>query len=360
MLLWLSDYLSQYGAGFGVFRYMTLRSVMAALTGLLFCMMFGRPLIRWLASKQIGQVVRSDGPESHRSKEGTPTMGGLMILLGILLAILLWADLSNSYVLILLFCMCSFGALGFYDDWLKIVRKSSKGISARSKFFWQSCFGFFIAVVLYHSASIPGETLYLVPFFKEIMVDLGVGFIFITWFVVVGSSNAVNLTDGLDGLAAMPAAMIAGALGLIAYISGRPDFAEYMLIPHLPGSHEITIIAAAVTGSALGFLWYNAYPAEIFMGDVGSLMLGSLLGCMAVMVRHEIVFAIMAMLFVAEALSVIFQVGSFKLRGKRVFRMAPLHHHYEMKGLAESRIIVRSWVLTIIFILIGLSMLKLR
>ena len=360
MLLWLADYLSQYYSPFGVFRYMTMRSVMAALTALVFCLLFGNVLIRWLSKRQIGQMVRDDGPRSHLSKQGTPTMGGIMILLGVLLALLLWADLTNTYAQLLLFCMCAFGLLGLCDDWLKVVKKNSRGVRPRSKFLWQSCFALVIAVALYHSATLPGQTVYLLPFFKEAVLDLGVGFVFITWFVIVGASNAVNLTDGLDGLAAMPAAMIAAALGVIAHITGRVDFAEYMLIPHLPGSNEITIVAAAIVGSALGFLWFNAYPAQIFMGDVGSLMLGGVLGAMAVMVRHEIVFAVMAMLFVMEAVSVILQVGSYKLRGRRLFKMAPIHHHYEMSGTPESRIIVRSWVLTIIFILIGLSLLKLR
>tara|TARA_R110002020_G_scaffold23523_19_gene78206 strand:- start:164 stop:1129 length:966 start_codon:yes stop_codon:yes gene_type:complete len=320
----------------------------------------GPTLIKYLQRLQVGQAVRDDGPQSHLSKAGTPTMGGVLIIASIVLSTLLWADLTNRYVHVVLAVVIGFGLVGFIDDYRKVVQKNSRGLPARWKYFWQSLIATLAAVYLYANATIGAETQLLVPFFKDVMPQLGMMYILLAYFVVVGTSNAVNLTDGLDGLAIVPTIMVAGALGVFAYASGNANFAQYLNIPFLPLSGELLIVCTAIFGAGLGFLWFNTYPAMVFMGDVGSLTLGAALGIIAVMVRQELVLFIMGGVFVMETLSVILQVGSYKLRGKRVFRMAPIHHHYELKGWPEPRVIVRFWILSLVFVLIGLATLKLR
>ena len=317
-------------------------------------------MIARLQLMQIGQVVRNDGPESHFSKRGTPTMGGLLILAGVFISVLLWGDLGSRYVWVVLFVLGSFGLIGFIDDYRKVVRKDTKGLIARWKYFWQSAAALTIAVYLYASAASPGETQLVVPFFKDIMPQLGGFFIVLVYFTIVGSSNAVNLTDGLDGLAIMPTVMVAAAFALIAYLSGHVQFANYLHLPYLPGAGELVIVCTAIVGAGLGFLWFNTYPAQVFMGDVGSLALGAALGAIAVLVRQEILLVIMGGVFVMETVSVILQVGSYKLRGQRIFRMAPIHHHYELKGWPEPRVIVRFWIISLFLVLLGLATLKLR
>jgi phospho-N-acetylmuramoyl-pentapeptide-transferase len=309
---------------------------------------------------QIGQVVRGDGPESHFSKRGTPTMGGLLILGSILVSTLLWANLNNKYIWVVLFVLVSFGTIGFIDDYRKVIRKDPKGLIARWKYFWQSVFAIITALFLYMTAERPAETALLVPFLKDVMPQLGLLFIALSYFVIVGTSNAVNLTDGLDGLAIVPTIMVAAAFAIIAYASGNVNFAAYLNIPYLPYASELVVLCATMIGAGLGFLWFNTYPAQVFMGDVGSLALGAVLGVIAILVRQEIVLFIMGGIFVIETISVILQVGSYKLRGQRIFRMAPIHHHYELKGWPEPRVIVRFWILSIIFVLVGLATLKLR
>jgi phospho-N-acetylmuramoyl-pentapeptide-transferase len=318
-------------------------------------------MIRKLSHYQIGQSVRSDGPQSHLSKAGTPTMGGALILVAVTISTLLWADLSNRYVWITLLVTLSFGAIGWVDDYRKVVEKNSRGLPARWKYFWQSLFGVIAAVWLYQTASLPQETIFIIPIFKDYGWQLGAfGFVVLTYLVVVGSSNAVNLTDGLDGLAIMPTVMVAGALAIFAYLSGHVRFAEYLHIPYLPGAGELIVFCGALVGAGLGFLWFNTYPAQVFMGDVGALALGAALGIVAVIVRQELVLFIMGGVFVMETVSVILQVGSFKLTGRRIFRMAPLHHHFELKGWPEPRVIVRFWVITVVLVLVGLATLKIR
>ncbi|WP_133408118.1 phospho-N-acetylmuramoyl-pentapeptide-transferase [Parashewanella tropica] len=360
MLVYLAEYLAQFYSGFHVFSYLTLRAILGLLTALLFSLWLGPKLIERLQLMQIGQVVRNDGPESHFSKRGTPTMGGLLILFGIFASTLLWGDLDNHYVLVTLFVLGSFGAIGFLDDYRKVVRKDPKGLIARWKYIFQSVAALLVAGYLYFNASTPGETQLVVPFFKDIMPQLGAFFIVLAYFTIVGSSNAVNLTDGLDGLAIMPTVMVAGAFALIAYLSGHSGFAHYLHIPYLPGSGELVIVCTAIVGAGLGFLWFNTYPAQVFMGDVGSLSLGAALGVIAVLVRQEILLVIMGGVFVMETLSVILQVGSYKLRGQRIFRMAPIHHHYELKGWPEPRVIVRFWIISLFLVMLGLATLKLR
>ncbi|HEV2332653.1 MAG TPA: phospho-N-acetylmuramoyl-pentapeptide-transferase, partial [Gammaproteobacteria bacterium] len=304
--------------------------------------------------------VRKDGPQSHLSKAGTPTMGGTLILAAIIISTLLWADLRNRYVWVLLGVTFAFGLIGFADDYLKLVLKNSKGLKARTKYFWQSVFGLAVALALYYTHREPAEISYILPFFKQVSLPLGVLFVVVTYFVVVGTSNAVNLTDGLDGLAIMPAVLVGGALGVFGYASGNFNFAHYLAIPYLPGAGEVVVYCGALVGAGLGFLWFNAYPAQVFMGDVGALALGAALGTLAVIVRQEVVLFIMGGVFVVETLSVILQVASFKLTGKRIFRMAPLHHHFELKGWPEPRVIVRFWIITVILVLVGLSTLKVR
>jgi len=360
MLLLLSEYLSQFYSGFNVFQYLTLRAILGTITALGIALVIGPTMIRQLSFKQIGQVVRNDGPESHFSKRGTPTMGGSLILVAIAVSTLLWANLENHYVWVVLIVTLAFGVIGFVDDYIKLVRQDPRGLLSRYKYFWQSLFGAGAAVFLYFTASVPAETALIVPFFKEIIIPLGGWYMLLTYLVIVGSSNAVNLTDGLDGLAIMPTVMVAAALGLFSYVGGHFEFANYLQIPFIPHAGELTVFCAAMVGAGLGFLWFNTYPAQVFMGDVGALALGAALGTVAVLVRQELVLLIMGGVFVIETLSVMIQVASYKLRGKRVFLMAPIHHHYELKGWPEPRIIVRFWIVTVFLVLIGLATLKLR
>ena len=360
MLRHVAAWLSDYHSGFHVFQYLTLRAILAALTALAISLLVGPRMIRWLAEYQVGQRVRSDGPQTHLSKAGTPTMGGALILAAIVAATLLWADLANRFVWVVLLVTIAFGLIGFWDDYLKLVVGNSRGLIARYKYFWQSFAGLGAAIVLYVTAQSPADTTLYVPFFKHFVVPLGVLFIPLTYFVIVGSSNAVNLTDGLDGLAIMPSVLVAGALGVFAYASGNAVFSTYLGIPYLAGAGEILVICSAIFGAGLGFLWFNTYPAQVFMGDIGALALGAALGVIAVIVRQEIVLFVMGGVFVMETVSVILQVGSFKLRGKRIFRMAPIHHHFELKGWAEPKVIVRFWIITVILVLVGLATLKLR
>ncbi|MGB1110490.1 MAG: phospho-N-acetylmuramoyl-pentapeptide-transferase [Gammaproteobacteria bacterium] len=360
MLYHLSVYLSDHFSIFNAFQYSTFRAIMGVLTALFISFMVGPKMIRSLSSKQIGQQIRDDGPESHFSKAGTPTMGGALILVAVGVATLLWADLSNRYVWITLIVTMLFGAVGWVDDYRKVVHKNSKGLSAREKYFWQSVVAIGAALALYFTAQSPAETELLVPVFKDVMIDLGIWFIPLTYFVIVGSSNAVNLTDGLDGLAIMPTVLVAGALALFAFVGGHAKLSSYLNVPFLPGTGELLIFCAALVGAGLGFLWFNAYPAQVFMGDVGALALGAALGVVAVIVRQELVLVIMGGVFVMETVSVILQVASFKLTGRRIFRMAPLHHHFELKGWPEPRVIVRFWIITVILVLVGLATLKVR
>ncbi|WP_028107743.1 phospho-N-acetylmuramoyl-pentapeptide-transferase [Ferrimonas futtsuensis] len=360
MLVYLAEYLAQFNSGFNVFSYLTFRSILGLLTALVFCLFAGPHLIRYLQNMQIGQVVRDDGPESHFSKRGTPTMGGIMILGGIFVSVLLWGELTNRYVLVMLFVLGSFGAIGFVDDYRKVIRKDPKGLIARWKYFWQSAIALVVAAYLLWSARSPDETMLVLPFFKDVMPQLGGFFVLLVYFTIVGSSNAVNLTDGLDGLAIVPTVMVAAAFALVAYLSGHAEFSRYLHIPYLPGVGELVIVCTAMVGAGLGFLWFNTYPAQVFMGDVGSLALGAALGAIAVLTRQEILLVIMGGIFVIETLSVILQVGSFKMRRKRIFRMAPIHHHYELKGWPEPRVIVRFWIISLCLVLLGLATLKVR
>jgi len=360
MLPYLAQYLTRFESGFAVFQYITLRAILGSLTALVISFVVGPAMIRRLAVHQIGQTVRDDGPRSHLAKTGTPTMGGALMLVAIAVSTLLWADLANRYVWVALATTLLFGAIGFVDDYKKLVLRDPHGLAARDKYFWQSVVGLGAACVLYYTAQVPGETQLLIPFLKAGSVSLGQGFVVLSYLVIVGSSNAVNLTDGLDGLAVMPTVLVAGALGIFAYSAGHATFSSYLLIPHLPGVGELTIFCGAMVGAGLGFLWFNAYPAQVFMGDVGALALGAALGVVAVMVRQELVLFIMGGVFVMETVSVVLQVVSFKLTGKRIFRMAPLHHHFELKGWPEPRVIVRFWIVTVILVLIGLSSLKIR
>jgi phospho-N-acetylmuramoyl-pentapeptide-transferase len=360
MLIWLAEYLSQFDSGFQVFRYITLRTILAVLTALLISFLVGPAMIRRLSRYKIGQTVRKDGPESHLAKSGTPTMGGALILVAVAVATLLWAELSNRYVWIVLLTTLAFGAVGLWDDYRKLVLKDARGLAARWKYLWQSLFGFGAAIALYATAALPAETQLLVPFFKDLAFDLGPFFVLLTYFVIVGSSNAVNLTDGLDGLAILPTVLVAGALGVFAYVTGHARIADYLLIAHLPGVGELAVFCGALVGAGLGFLWFNAYPAQVFMGDVGALALGAALGTLAVAVKQEITLFIMGGVFVVETVSVMLQVASFKLTGRRIFRMAPLHHHFELKGWPEPRVIVRFWIITVILVLVGLASLKIR
>lgn len=360
MLLLLTDYLSQTFTFFTVFNYLSLRAILGVLTAFVICLCIGGVVIKLLQRLQIGQAVRDDGPQSHLSKAGTPTMGGVMILFSISVSTLLWGDLTNKYVWVVLFVMLSFGAIGWVDDYRKVVQKNSKGLSAKAKYFWQSVIGIAASVYLYTNAQTPIETSLIVPFFKDFVLPLGIFFVVLTYFVIVGSSNAVNLTDGLDGLAILPTVLVGGALGVFAYLIGNFRFSEYLLIPYIAGSGELLVFCSALVGAGLGFLWFNTYPAQIFMGDVGSLALGAALGVIAVIVRQEIVLFIMGGVFVMETVSVILQVASYKLTKRRIFRMAPIHHHFELKGWAEPKVIVRFWIITVCLVLVGLATLKVR
>lgn len=360
MLLHLANFLSQFQSAFQMFNYLTLRVIFAALTALLLCLWLGPWMIRRLVEGQIGQAVRDDGPQSHLSKAGTPTMGGAMILIAIAVSTLLWGDLTNLYVWIVLSVTLGFGVIGWIDDYRKVVEKNPRGLPARWKYFWQSAVGLGAACVLYWTAATPVETSLLIPMFKEFVLPLGLFYIVLAYFVIVGSSNAVNLTDGLDGLAIMPTVLVAMGLSVFAYASGNSVFANYLHIPFIAGTGELAVFCATIAGAGLGFLWFNTYPAQVFMGDVGSLALGAALGAVAVIVRQEIVLFIMGGIFVLETISVILQVGSYKLTGRRIFRMAPLHHHYELKGWPEPRVIVRFWIITVVLVLLGLATLKVR
>ncbi|APR03729.1 phospho-N-acetylmuramoyl-pentapeptide-transferase [Thauera chlorobenzoica] len=362
MLLELALWLGQDIRGFNVFGYITLRTVLAALTALAISLVAGPGVIRWLAAKKIGQAVRDDGPKSHLTKAGTPTMGGALILIAIGVTMLLWGDLANDYLWVTLLVTLGFGAVGWVDDWRKVVHRDPKGLASRWKYLWTSAIALAAALYLGATANTPAETELIVPFFKAIAYPLGiVGFVALSYFVINGTSHAVNLTDGLDGLAIMPTVMVAGALAIFAYVAGHAGFAKYLGVPYVAGAGELAVFCGAICGAGLGFLWFNAYPAEVFMGDVGALALGAALGTIAVIVRQEIVLFIMGGLFVAETLSVMLQVLYFKATGgKRIFRMAPLHHHYELGGWKETQVVVRFWIITIMLVLFGLSTLKLR
>ena len=361
MLLELARWLQSLENFFGLFGYLTFRGILAALTSLALSLWLGPAVIRRLGQLKGGQPIRKDGPQSHFSKAGTPTMGGALILLTILASVLLWGDLRNKYVWVVLLVMLCFGVIGWYDDWIKIVRRDPNGLKSRWKYLLQSIFGLAAGLYLYLYADVPAATTFYVPFFKSIALPLaGVGFVAIAYFWIVGFSNAVNLTDGLDGLAIMPTVLVACALGVFAYASGNAVFSNYLQIPQVPGAGELTIICAAIAGAGLGFLWFNTYPAMVFMGDIGALALGAVLGTIAVIVRQELVLVIMGGIFVIETLSVMIQVASFKLTGKRVFRMAPIHHHFELKGWPEPRVIVRFWIISVVLVLVGLATLKVR
>jgi len=383
MLLWLTELIAKDVRAFNVFGYLTLRAVLACMTALVISFVVGPRMIAWLARMKIGQSVRDDGPQTHLSKAGTPTMGGALIIVSIAITTLLWGDLGNRFVWVVLLVLVGYGAIGWVDDYRKVVHRNPKGLSARAKLAWQAAIGLLAAVYLAFAVSAPdtaqtwaqlalwarsgfaGELSpradLIVPFFKSVSYPLGVwGFIVLTWLVIVGTSNAVNLTDGLDGLAIMPTVMIGAALGVFAYVSGNAIFARYLQFPLITGAGELAVICGAIAGAGLGFLWFNAYPAEVFMGDVGALSLGAALGAIAVIVRQEIVLFIMGGVFVMETVSVILQVASFKLRGKRIFRMAPIHHHFELKGWAEPKVIVRFWIITVVLVLVGLATIKLR
>ena len=360
MLLELAELLAQVHGGFSVFQYLTLRAILGVLTALAISLVVGPLMIRRLSKFQIGQKVRNDGPESHLAKAGTPTMGGSLILVAIGTSTVFWSDLSNRFVWVVLLVTLLFGAVGWMDDYKKLVGGDPKGLRARDKYFWQSVIGLSAALFLYQTAVVPAETQLIVPFFKNVAIDLGWMFIVLAYFVIVGASNAVNLTDGLDGLAIMPTVLVAGALGIFAYVTGHIGFAQYLGFPYISGVGEVVVFCGAMVGAGLGFLWFNTYPAQVFMGDIGALALGAALGVVAVLVRQELVLLIMGGVFVIETMSVILQVVSFKLTGRRIFRMAPLHHHFELMGWPEPRVIVRFWVVTVILVLIGLATLKVR
>jgi phospho-N-acetylmuramoyl-pentapeptide-transferase len=384
MLLELFEWLARDIRAFNVFSYLTLRAVLAAGTALVIGLLAGPWVIRKLTEMKIGQAIRAEGPQSHLSKSGTPTMGGALILISIGVTTLLWADLANRFVWVVLLVTLGFGWVGWVDDYRKVVHRNPKGMSAREKYFWQSLIGLVAAFYLAFAIAapntekllplmwewvrngfdldLPARSDLIVPFFKNYAYPMGVfGFVILSYLVIVGTSNAVNLTDGLDGLAILPASMIGAALGIFAYVIGRADFSRYLLFPFIPGAGELVIICAAIAGSGLAFLWFNAYPAQVFMGDVGALALGGALGTIAVITRQEIVLFIMGGVFVAETVSVMLQVGYFKLTGgKRIFRMAPLHHHFELSGWKENQVVVRFWIITIMLVLVGLSTLKIR
>jgi phospho-N-acetylmuramoyl-pentapeptide-transferase len=363
MLLELAQWLAKDVRLFNVFNYITLRAVLACLSALAISLILGPYVIRKLTAYKIGQAVRDDGPRSHLTKAGTPTMGGALILLSIAITVLMWGDLGNRFVWVVLLVTLAFGGIGWIDDYRKVVHRNPKGLSVKIKLFWQSVFGLAAAATLATMGqSVPALNQLIVPFFKFVAYPLGVlGFVVLTYFVIVGTSNAVNLTDGLDGLAIMPTVLIAGALGIFAYVAGNAVFARYLGMPYIAGAGELAVFCGALVGAGLGFLWFNAYPAEVFMGDVGALALGAALGTIAVIVRQEIVLFIMGGVFVAETLSVMIQVIYFKATGgKRIFRMAPLHHHYELEGWKESQVVVRFWIITMMLVLFGLSTLKLR
>lgn len=358
MAEYLAQYLNQWHSGFGVFSYITLRSVLAALTGLVLSLVLGPMVIRRLRLSSLAQPVRNDGPSSHFSKIGTPTLGGVPILLAVFVSTLLWAELSNGYVWVVLGATASFGIIGLADDYRKLARRSSAGLSSRVKFLLQSVAAIAVLAVLSQVGE-PRDTV-LIPYFKDLYLPLGVLFPVFAWIVIVGSSNGVNLTDGLDGLAIMPVAIAAAALGLFCWVGGNAIFSDYLGVPYVAGAGELMVICAAIGGAGLGFLWFNSYPAQVFMGDVGALSLGAALGTVAIIVRQELAWAIVGGIFVMEAVSVMVQVASFRLTGKRVFRMAPMHHHFELKGWPEPKIIVRFWIISVILALVAVASLKIR
>ena len=361
MLLWLTQEFADTLRFLNVFSYLTMRAILAALSALAISLLIGPWMIERLSRYQIGQVIREEGPQTHFKKAGTPTMGGLLILVAILASTLLWADLRNRFVWVVLGVTALFGLVGFWDDYLKLIKRNSKGLIARYKYFWQSVGGLAAALVLWYTAKSPADTTLYLPFLKNFALPLGfIGFVVLTYLMIVGMSNAVNLTDGLDGLAIMPAVMVAAALGVFAYASGNAVFASYLAIPAVPQAGELLIVCAALVGAGLGFLWFNTYPAQVFMGDIGALALGAALGTIAVIVRQELVVLVMGGIFVLETASVILQVASFKLTGKRIVRMAPIHHHFELKGWAEPKVIVRFWIITMLLVLAGLATLKVR
>lgn len=360
MLLELFTWLAELNPDFNVFFYITLRGILGALTALALSLLLGPAFIRRLVKRQVGQPIRKLGPESHFSKAGTPTMGGALILFCIVVSTLLWSDLGNRYVWTVLLVTLAFGVIGWIDDYKKLVLQDSAGLAGRWKYLFQSIVGLSAAVYLYTTSQSPAETELIVPFFKDIVIPLGLGYVFVAYFFIVGYSNAVNLTDGLDGLAIMPAVFLAVALGIFAYVTGHSVFSEYLAIPYIAGAGELTVFCGALAGAGLGFLWFNTYPAQVFMGDIGALAMGAALGLIAVIVRQELVFTLMAGVFVMETVSVILQVASFKLTGKRLFRMAPIHHHFELKGWPEPRVIVRFWIISVILVLAGLATLKIR
>ena len=361
MLYWLSQHLVAWHSGFNVFSYLTLRAILATVSALALSLLLGPWLIERLSYHQVGQVVRDDGPQTHLVKAGTPTMGGTLILVTTLVSTLFWAELTNRLVWMVLGVTFAFGLIGFYDDYLKLFRRNPKGLAARWKYLWQSVAGLATAAALYFTATSPAETTFFLPFFKTFAEPLSaVSYIALAYFMIVGMSNAVNLTDGLDGLAIMPATLVIAALGIFAYATGNAKFASYLQIPEVRGAGELIIFCGALAGAGLGFLWFNSYPAQVFMGDVGALAIGASIGVIAVIVRQEVVTLVMGGVFVLETASVILQVGSFKLRGKRIFKMAPIHHHFELKGWAEPKVIVRFWIISLILVLFGLATLKLR
>ena len=360
MLLELADLLRGWYSGFNLFQYLTFRAIMSTLTALAVSLLIGPAVIRKLANLKAGQVIRSDGPQSHLVKAGTPTMGGLLILLAVAIATLLWMDLRNRYVWMVLGVSLAYGCIGFYDDYRKLVLRDSRGLASRWKYFWQSVVGLAVAIILYFTADLPAHTALYLPVFKTVAIPLGLMFIPLAYLMIVGFSNAVNLTDGLDGLAIMPSVLVVSALGAFAYLAGNAVFSSYLQIPSIPGAGELAIFCGALAGAGLGFLWFNTYPAQVFMGDIGALAVGGALGTIAVIVRQEIVLLIMGGIFVMETASVILQVASFKLTGRRIFRMAPIHHHFELKGWPEPRVIVRFWIISVVLVLVGLATLKVR
>ncbi len=361
MLTWLAEYLAHYYSGFGVVHYLTMRAILSILTAISIALLVGPGMIERLRQMKIGQAVRTDGPQTHLIKSGTPTMGGALILVAILITVLLWADLHNPYIWVCMLVMGVFGAVGWVDDYRKVVERDSRGLPARWKYLWQSLGGILAAVVLFWLAQTPEEHALLIPMVKQVFLPLGFGsFVFLSYLVIVGSSNAVNLTDGLDGLAIMPTVMVAAALTVFAYLCGNVKFAEYLHIPYVARAGELIVVTSSMIGAGLGFLWFNAYPAQVFMGDVGALALGAMLGTIAIIVRQEIVLFIMGGVFVMETVSVMLQVASFKLTGRRIFRMAPIHHHFELKGWPETKVVVRFWIISLMLVLLGLSTLKIR
>ncbi|MCE2437734.1 MAG: phospho-N-acetylmuramoyl-pentapeptide-transferase [Pseudomonadales bacterium] len=360
MLLYLFRWLADFDPAFQVAEYIAFRAVVATGTALCICVIIGPLMIRWLRRYQVGDSIRDDGPASHQSKAGTPTMGGALILISILGSVLLWSDLSNMKVWVVLGVLTTFGAIGLLDDVSKLRAEGKGGLTVKVKYALQTVMGLAAAIWLFSIAQLPAETELIVPFFKNVAIPLGLAFVILTYLMIVGSSNAVNLTDGLDGLALMPVVMVTAGLGILAYLVGNVEFASYLYIPYVPGTSEIAIVCGALIGGGLGFLWYNAYPAQVIMGDVGALSLGAAMGSIAVIVRHEIVFLIMAGVFVLETASVMLQVASFKLTGKRIFRMAPIHHHFELKGWSEPKVIVRLWIVRLLLVLLAMPTLNIR